>query len=225
MTAVVNTGEGLALVDCGGNQTGQAVHLIRNLSCNLLAEPRLAVLTAPEERYFNDVWALVESFPEVEFATGPAFQLQATAYEPAGRFVQDASLRKRFWTAGGIFSVGKVRFQLLYPPDSDKTLCDGGAVLVTCRTRQILVATNLSDLACRLMGINYPHLRADTLILKGKIPLSGLETLIERAGIRQIVLQGIFHKRERFRLEKIAEEHHLRLIGDKASSGFLINLS
>jgi beta-lactamase superfamily II metal-dependent hydrolase len=223
-TVAVNTGDGLALIDCGGSQTGQAANLVKVLSCNLLAQLELVILTVPEERYFNDAWAIAGIFPELKFAASSAFKPRAFDYEPASQFVGDKALQKIFWTPGSVFSLGEVHFEMLYPPDLPQNLSAAGAVSVACQGRHILIGTDLTDLACQLICANNPHFQADTLVLKGNIPGGGVEMLIGRAGVREIVLQGIFHQRERRQLKTIVEKHHIRLFGVETSNGFLINL-
>jgi ComEC/Rec2-related protein len=227
MTTVVNTGQGLALIDCGAGHTGQAEDLIQLLSCNFLAEPRLAILTSSNERYFNDAWSVAAIFPSLEFAVPDLFKKRASEYEPAERFFSDNTLKKRTCSAGSVFSFGEAKFEVLYPPTPEKPSAglsaDSGAVLITLSDLRVLVVTDLSDLACAMVLHNTKDLRADTLIFRGRISENALAMIINQAHIRKIIPQGHFLMNERQKLMQLAKKYEVILPENGFSSGFLVN--
>ena len=90
--------------------------------------------------------------------------------------------------------------------------------------RRILIASELTDLMCMLIVMNRPQLQADTLIVRGTVPVCGLEMLVSHAHIRTIIPQGSFHKSEQQRLKVLAEKYQVHLPESGTTHGFLINL-
>jgi competence protein ComEC len=227
-TTVVNTGGELVLIDCGGTHTGQTAELIRKLDCNFLSTPRLAFCTAADQRCFNDIWTQAALYPDMELMIPAAFNAVAKTSEPVQRLVQDETLRKQFLSPGGAVSLNVTRFELLLPPDPNaetlpSELLRSGAILVTQNGHRVLIASNLTDLACRLLETNYPDLRIDTLLLSGSIPIKSLERWIVRTGIRQIGALSSVRRSSRQQLKTLAARHHCRFLEARSSGGFLVN--
>jgi ComEC/Rec2-related protein len=226
-TTLVNTGQGLALIDCGGSHTGQTNDLLQSVACTYLTKPRLAFLTSMNERYFNDAWSMSSLFPSFEFVVSDVFRERSAFYEPAELLIRDETLKKRFRSAGSVFTLGNAQFEILYPPKTEKyspkLSAESGAILITLSGDRILIATDLTDLACAMILKNNPDLRAEILILRGQISENSLKMMVKQVHIKKIVPQGPFRTSDRRKLEFLAEKYHVKLPEAKFSGGVLIN--
>jgi ComEC/Rec2-related protein len=231
-SVVINTGKGLAMIDFGASQTGQATKLISQIVYTYLAKPAFVMLTSPDQRYYNDLWQLIDAFPNTTVMIPELVKRFSPGYEPAARLMDDPVFHRLAVREGTAVEMEGVSLTMIYMPKFDGSpgqpdaMTPSAAVLVEHQGSKVLVAPVLTPMSCRLIIRNYPQLRVKTLIVPGWATAGeAMEALIFHADIKEIVLGGWFDRTSRQRWELISRRTGCHVVEIVEDGGFIIDRS
>jgi beta-lactamase superfamily II metal-dependent hydrolase len=229
---VVNTGRSLAIIDPGASQMGRSTKTISQIACSYLAQPAIAILTSPDQKYFNDLWPLAGQFPKITAMVPESFECFSTTYEPVTRLMTDSTLNRKITTQGTTIEIDGVKFKTIFLPPFNDYLIDnpsrttpGGIILIEYHGSKILAASALTPMSCRLILTNYPQLRAQTLIVSGSVtPCGALENLIVNADIKKIAIDSPLNRTRKHLWNQFSQRTGCQIIEIFDEGGFMMDL-
>ncbi len=203
-TTAIRSGNDLAIIDCSNSFIGQATGEINDISRNFLLTPRLAIISSPDQVFFNDLWALKNRFGNLRIFAPQSFAQQERKYEPLNILLNDKKLGIQLLPTGSKIHLKNIDLSLLYSP---RTLfSDGAAVLVTLRGQKTLVTSILSSQACKLIPKNYPNLQANLLIFHSlTVGNKALKSFALKLKTKRIIITGWLKWKKLQSLRKLLE--------------------
>jgi competence protein ComEC len=229
-SVIINTGQGLAMIDIGAAQTGQAAKLVSQLACQYLTQPLFVVLTSPDQKFFNDFWSLKEKFPQTAVMIPESFSHFSPSYEPVAKLMEDLSFNHQAVSEGTTVKLKNSGLQLLYMPEYELSTSEpvrstpGSVILMEYEEQKVLMTSVLTPMTCKLIELNYPNLKADLLIVSGSATCGkAMEDLIHHAGIKKIVIGGWLNRNLQRQWEQMERRTGCCVIEISQEGGFLVD--